>query len=127
MSDTWNSASPNGVVPTTAEALARLDMPLLDAMMTQRALRRLFSDPVDDAVVFVGFDNLLKQGSVLKALSGGRWTCMSIRPGRAKHPAKSREAGSCVFAMAATAPFETPMVALLRRSCIGLTTVTPSS
>src|SRR6478735_4169547 len=51
MSDTWNSASPNGVVPTTAEALARLDMPLLDAMMTQRALRRVLPDPVDDEIV----------------------------------------------------------------------------
>jgi nitroreductase len=51
MPDTSNSASPNGVVPTTAEALARLDMPLLEAMMTQRAVRRVHPDPVDDAVV----------------------------------------------------------------------------
>src|SRR4029078_11160040 len=51
MSDTSNSASPNGIVPTAAEALARLDMPLLYAMMPQRALRRVLPDPVDDAVV----------------------------------------------------------------------------
>jgi len=38
-------------VPGTAEALARLDMPLGEAMMTQRAVRRVYSDPVDDAVV----------------------------------------------------------------------------
>lgn len=38
-------------VPTAAEALARLDMPLLEAMMTQRAVRRVRPDPVDDAVV----------------------------------------------------------------------------
>jgi nitroreductase len=37
--------------PTTAEALAGLHMPLLDAMMTQRALRRVLPDPVDDALV----------------------------------------------------------------------------
>lgn len=37
--------------PTVAEALGRLDMPLLEAMMTQRAVRRVLSDPVDDAVV----------------------------------------------------------------------------
>lgn len=38
-------------VPTADEAFAKLDMPLLDAMMTQRAIRRLRPDPVDDAVV----------------------------------------------------------------------------
>ena len=51
MSVTRDSASPNGVVPTTAEALARLDMPLLDAMLTQRCMRRVLPEPVDDAVV----------------------------------------------------------------------------
>ncbi len=38
-------------VPTVAEALARLEMPLGEAMMTQRAVRRVLPDPVDDAVV----------------------------------------------------------------------------
>ncbi|MCV7281948.1 nitroreductase family protein [Mycolicibacterium flavescens] len=38
-------------VPTTDEALADLSMPLVDAMMTQRAVRRVLPDPVDDAVV----------------------------------------------------------------------------
>ncbi len=39
-------------IPNSAdEAIARLDMPLLDAMMTQRAVRRLLPDPVDDAIV----------------------------------------------------------------------------
>jgi nitroreductase len=38
-------------IPTTAEALARLDMPLVDAMMTQRAIRRVLPDPVDDEIV----------------------------------------------------------------------------
>ena len=41
----------SAAVPTTAEALARLDMPLLEAMMTQRAVRRVLPDPVDDALV----------------------------------------------------------------------------
>lgn len=40
-----------GVAPDTTEALSRLDMPLAEAMMTQRAIRRVYSDPVDDAVV----------------------------------------------------------------------------
>jgi nitroreductase len=38
-------------VPSTAEALARLQMPLVEAMTTQRAVRRVRPDPVDDAVV----------------------------------------------------------------------------
>ena len=38
-------------IPTTDEALAALSMPLLDAMMTQRAIRRVKPDPVDDAIV----------------------------------------------------------------------------
>ena len=38
-------------IPTADEAIARLDMPLLEAMMTQRAVRRVRPDPVDDAVV----------------------------------------------------------------------------
>ncbi|MCX2929785.1 nitroreductase family protein [Mycobacterium sp. CVI_P3] len=38
-------------IPTTDDALAALSMPLLDAMMTQRAVRRVKPDPVDDAIV----------------------------------------------------------------------------
>jgi nitroreductase len=38
-------------IPTTEEALARLDMPLVDAMMTQRAVRRVRPEAVDDTVV----------------------------------------------------------------------------
>jgi nitroreductase len=38
------------VIPR-AQADIKLDMPLADAMMTQRAIRRLTSDPVDDALV----------------------------------------------------------------------------
>ncbi|HRY10792.1 MAG TPA: nitroreductase family protein, partial [Candidatus Nanopelagicales bacterium] len=44
------AATPNPI-PSNDEAIARLDMPLLDAMMTQRAVRRVLPDPVDDAVV----------------------------------------------------------------------------
>ncbi|NMD58158.1 MULTISPECIES: nitroreductase family protein [Tsukamurella] len=39
-------------IPTTQEALARLAaMPLVEAMATQRAIRRVLPDPVDDALV----------------------------------------------------------------------------
>jgi nitroreductase len=52
MTDTPTSDSgASGAIPTAAEALTRLDMPLYDAMMTQRAVRRVRPDPVDDAVV----------------------------------------------------------------------------
>jgi nitroreductase len=37
--------------PTLAEVEERLRMPLVEAMSTQRAVRRLLPDPVDDAVV----------------------------------------------------------------------------
>ncbi len=38
-------------VPTVAEAFDRLDMSLVEAMMTQRAVRRVLPDPVEDAIV----------------------------------------------------------------------------
>lgn len=38
-------------VPEPAEALARLDMPLEDAMRSQRAVRRLWTEPVDHDVL----------------------------------------------------------------------------
>jgi nitroreductase len=55
MTDTPNpdsrASGSSGIAPTAAEALARLNMPMLEAMMTQRAVRRVLPDPVDDAVV----------------------------------------------------------------------------
>ena len=50
MADAPDSSTPKPI-PTADEAIARLDMPLLEAMMTQRAVRRVLPDPVDDAVV----------------------------------------------------------------------------
>ncbi len=43
--------APTFAPPTAEEALARLDMPLVEAMSTQRAVRRLHLDPVDDDVL----------------------------------------------------------------------------
>lgn len=53
MPDTPDPATPahRPQIPTATEALARLDMPLGEAMLTQRAIRRVLPDPVDDAVV----------------------------------------------------------------------------
>lgn len=52
MSDSQHPARPRrDEVPTTEEALARLSSPLEDVMTTQRAIRRLYPDPIDDALV----------------------------------------------------------------------------
>ncbi len=55
MPDPSNSAAStsdeSGVAPPSADVLARLDMSLIDAMTTQRSLRRVRPDPVDDALV----------------------------------------------------------------------------
>ncbi len=45
---------------TLADAEARLDMPLREAMLTQRAVRRLLPDPVDDAIVLRCIELALK-------------------------------------------------------------------
>src|SRR6476661_6464260 len=81
MSDTSNSGSPNGVVPTTAEALARLDMPLLDAMMTQRAVRRVLPDPVDDAVVLKCIELALRAPT---GANGQNWEFIVVKDRRVK-------------------------------------------
>ena len=51
MADAPSTSGQPWAVPTAAEALDRLTMPLQEAMMTQRALRRVLPDPVDDALV----------------------------------------------------------------------------
>ena len=45
---------------TLADVEASLDMPLQEAMLTQRAIRRLLSDPVDDAIVLRCLELALK-------------------------------------------------------------------
>lgn len=47
-------------VPTVDEAFERLRMPLVDAMLTQRAVRRVLPDPVDDAIVLKTIELALK-------------------------------------------------------------------
>jgi nitroreductase len=81
MPDRWDSASPSGVVPTTAEALARLDMPLLGAMMTQRALRRVLPDPVDDAVVLKCIELALRAPT---GNNGQNWEFIVVKDGQVK-------------------------------------------
>jgi nitroreductase len=81
MSDTSNVVSPNGLVPTTAEALARLDMALLDAMLTQRAVRRVLPDPVDDAVVLRCIELALRAPT---GADGQNWEFIVVKDSRIK-------------------------------------------
>src|ERR1700728_3026048 len=85
MTETPNSACANsgasGVVPTTAEALARLDMPLVDAMMTQRAVRGVRPDPVDDAVVLKCIELALRAPT---SSNGQNWEFIVVKDGRIK-------------------------------------------
>lgn len=46
--------------PTTEEALARLEMPMVEAMRTQRAVRRLHLDPVDHDLLLALLELSLK-------------------------------------------------------------------
>lgn len=50
-SDAPVAGGPAPSIPDPAEALARLDMPLQDAMRTQRAVRRLWTEPVSRDVL----------------------------------------------------------------------------
>jgi nitroreductase len=51
MSVVPDDTAPTAAIPTAAEAFERLNGSLLDVMMTQRAIRRVLPDPVDDEVV----------------------------------------------------------------------------
>ena len=85
MTDTPNSTAAasgaSGVVPSAAEALARLDMPLLDAVMTQRAVRRVRPDPVDDAVVRKCIELALRAPT---SSNGQNWEFIVVKDGRIK-------------------------------------------
>ena len=86
MPDTPQHNSP-GAVPTTAEALARLDMPLLDAIMTQRAVRRVLPDPVDDAVVLKCIELALRAPT---GADGQNWEFIVVKDGRIKEKLAKR-------------------------------------
>ena len=62
--------------PIAAEAFARLDMPLSDAMMTQRAVRRVRPDPVDDAVVLKCIELALRAPT---AADGQNWEFIVVK------------------------------------------------
>ena len=68
-------------IPTADEAIARLDMPLLDAMMTQRAVRRVLPDPVDDAVVLKCVELALRAPT---GSNGQNWEFLVVKDQRVK-------------------------------------------
>ncbi|MBV9088510.1 MAG: nitroreductase family protein [Mycobacteriaceae bacterium] len=84
MTDTPNpdsSPSGAGLVPTADEALGRLGMPLVDAMMTQRAVRRVLPDPVDDAVVLRCIELALRAPT---GSNGQNWEFVVVKDSRVK-------------------------------------------
>ena len=85
MTNTPDSASPSsevsGAVSNPAEALARLDMSLPEAMMTQRAVRRVLPDPVDDAVVLKCIELALRAPT---GANGQNWEFVVVKDRRVK-------------------------------------------
>lgn len=68
-------------IPTADEAIARLDMPLLEAMMTQRAVRRVLPDPVDDAVVLTCIELALRAPT---GSNGQNWEFLVVKDQRVR-------------------------------------------
>ena len=100
MTDTPNSDSAipgaAGAVPTPAEALTGLDMPLREAMMTQRAVRRVHPDPVDDAVVLKCIELALRAPT---GANGQNWEFIVVkdRQVKAKLTRRYRQAWSIYY------------------------------
>jgi nitroreductase len=76
-----------GAVPATAEALSRLDMPLADAVMTQRAVRRVLPDPVDDVLVLKCIELALRAPT---GNNGQNWEFIVVKDGRVKEKLAKR-------------------------------------
>lgn len=66
---------------STGEVMARLDMPMLDAMMTQRAIRRLRPDPIDDALVLKCIELALRAPT---GANGQNWEFIVVKDPRIK-------------------------------------------
>lgn len=65
----------------SAEGISGLDMPLVDAMMTQRAVRRVLSDPVDDAMVLKCIELALRAPT---GANGQNWEFIIVKDRRVK-------------------------------------------
>ncbi len=78
-------ADGSGPIPTTAEALSRLDEAMVEAMMTQRAVRRVRPDPVDDDLVLRCIELSLRAPT---GSNGQNWEFIVV-----KDPAVKRKLG----------------------------------
>ncbi len=73
-------------IPSTDEALANLSMPpLLDAMMTQRAIRRVKPDPVDDAIVVKCIELALRAPT---GSNGQNWEFIVVKDQKGQRPTR---------------------------------------
>ncbi len=79
-------AAPN-VAPSAAEALACLDMPLREAIMTQRAVRRVRPDPVADVVVLKCIELALRAPT---GANGQNWEFIVVRDPEVKEKLAKR-------------------------------------
>jgi nitroreductase len=83
MTDMPNADSPYAdafrVAPATSDALDGLNMPLQDAMLTQRAVRRVHSEPVDDAVVLKCIELALRAPT---GANGQNWEFIVVKDRR---------------------------------------------
>lgn len=75
------SGAAAGIADDTADDLAGLRMPLIDAMMTQRAIRRVRPDPVDDATVLKCIELALRAPT---GANGQNWEFIVVRDPRVK-------------------------------------------
>ncbi len=80
-------AEPASSIPSVDEALARLDMPLIEAMMTQRAIRRVLPDDVDDAIIVKCIELALKAPT---GSNGQNWEFVVVKDRAVKAQFASR-------------------------------------
>lgn len=74
-------------IPTVEEAFDRLGMPLLEAMMTQRAVRRVLPDPVDDAIVLKCIELSLRAPTGTNAQN---WEFIVVKDQKVKRQLRAR-------------------------------------
>lgn len=72
---------------SVTEALSRLDAPLFDTMMTQRAVRRVLPDPVDDEVVLKCIELALRAPT---GANGQNWEFIVVKDRRVKEKLAKR-------------------------------------
>jgi nitroreductase len=85
MSDATTTADQS--IPSVEEAFERLRMPLVDAMLTQRAVRRVKPDPVDDAIVLKTIELALKAPT---GSNGQNWEFVVVKDAKVKEQLAAR-------------------------------------